>query len=149
MWVKRCGSIPNDFRLNSFRRRVTTSCMGHISRKGLRRTSFFLIGFTFSLSILCMLALSAHDETALRSFSEAVDRWQVNPEFRAVAMDYSIRGSAAMRTSFLWMPAKRVIIALRSIPMIPKRYAVNPTSRQHYEDFSRGPLSAYLHLCSE
>ena len=47
------------------------------------------------------------------------------------------------------VPAKTVIIALRSTPMLPKKYAVNPTSRQHYEDFSRGPLSAYLHLCSE
>jgi hypothetical protein len=123
--------------------------MVHSPRKGMRRARTLSVILFLSCSFLAWIAVSGHDETALRSFAEAVDRWQVNPEFRAVAMDYCVRGSAAMRTKILGMPAKKVIIALRSTPMIPKKYAVNPTSRQHYEDFSRGPLSAYLHLCSE
>ncbi len=69
-----------------------------------------------------------------------IDHWQINPEFRTAAMQYCILGSAATRTRFLFIRTGSVVMALRSIPMLPKRFAVNPTSRSHYDDFGRGPL---------
>lgn len=98
---------------------------------------------------LFAFGLSGADYAALLSFTQAVDRWQHDPEFRTIAIEYSACGSAAMRTRPFFIPAKRLIIAIRSVPGLPKEFAVNPTSRAHYENFSRGPLSAYLHLCRE
>src|SRR5438045_5925841 len=45
--------------------------------------------------------------------------------------------------------AGAIVMAIRSMPGVPKRFAVNPTSRLHYDHFEQGPLCAYLHLCSE
>lgn len=90
-----------------------------------------------------------HDETVFLSFADAGNRWQVNPEFRTAAMEYCIKGSAATRARFMGISAGRVVMFIRSLPGIPQRYAVNPTSQKHYDDFSRGPLSGYLHLCDE
>ena len=115
-------------------------------RSRLRRFAFATaIGF----AALLAFGISGADESAYRSFDEAAGRWQHAPEFRAVAIQYCELGSRAMRTRPLFIPAKREIMALRSLPMLPATLAVNPTSRQHYEDFSRGPLSSYLHLCGE
>jgi hypothetical protein len=93
--------------------------------------------------------LTQGDASALRSFTDAVDRWQSNPEFRALAVEYSVRGSEALRTRPLLVPADRLIIVARSCPLLPERYGLTPTCRLHYEDFSLGPLAAYLHLCDE
>ncbi|HZK79502.1 MAG TPA: hypothetical protein VFC46_00505 [Humisphaera sp.] len=99
--------------------------------------------------VLITFGISGPDEAAFRAFDESVDRWQTNPEFRAVAIDYCIGGSRAMMTRPFLIPAKSTIMTLRSAPGLPKKYAVNATSALHYQNFSRGPLSAYLHLCSE
>src|ERR1035441_8411626 len=123
--------------------------MPNPSRTWPRRLGPSFLYVAILLGLMLTFGVSADDEAAYRSFDKAVDQWQINPEFRAVALEYSDRGSEAMRTRLLHMSAQRVIPALRSIPFLPKEYAVNPTSRKHYEDFSRGPLSAYLHLCSE
>ena len=95
------------------------------------------------------LGISPGDETALRQFSEAVRRWQIDPEFRKAAGEYCSLGSAATRTRFIFIPTGRVVMAARSVPFLPRRFAVNPTSQSHYDDFDRGPLCAYLHLCNE
>jgi hypothetical protein len=95
------------------------------------------------------LSLSNRDLAAIRSFNESVGRWQTNPEFRAIAIDYSIRGSQAMSIHPAMLPAQRIIMAIRSVPGLPKEFAVNPTSELHYRNFTRGPLCAYLHLCAE
>lgn len=104
---------------------------------------FFLLCAWFAFGI------SGADEGAYRAFDDSALRWQINPEFRAVAFDYCRCGSRAMHTRPLFIPAKKFIIAIRSIPGLPNSIAVNPTSRQHYENFSRGPLTAYIHLCGE
>lgn len=118
-----------------------------------RRAVFRLFQVFLASLLLACLTLSvgifACDDAAFRSFALAAHRWQKNPEFRAISFEYAVLGSDAMRTHPLFMPAKSEILALRSIPGLPKSLAVNPTSRLHYERFSRGPLSAYLHLCSE
>jgi hypothetical protein len=103
-------------------------------------------------AVLCVafaFGLSARDAATLRSFADSVDRWQVNPEFRSLAAEYSVRGSEALRTRPILAPADRVIILARSCPLLPERYALTASTRLHYEDFGRGPLCAYLHLCDE
>ena len=113
---------------------------------GLKRA--LVIG-PLSLCAWFAFGLSGGDYAKLRSFTDSVERWQSNPEFRLIAYDYSIRGSAAMRTAPLFIPAAKGIMAVRSIPGLPPQYAVNATSRAHYENFSSGPLSAYLYLSDE
>jgi hypothetical protein len=118
-------------------------------RRGPSRLGRGLFAAALLLTGLFAFGLSGPDYSALLSFRQAVDRWQHDPEFRTTAIEYSVRGSAAMRTRPFFIPARRLILAIRSIPGLPKEFAVNPTSRAHYENFSRGPLSAYLHLCRE
>lgn len=117
-----------------------------MSRRRIGRAIFLLV--LASCAVLGF-GLMPGDEAAFRTFDEAVLRWQRNPEFRSVAMEYCVLGSRAMRTHPLGIATRRAIMGLRSLPLLPKKYAVNPTSRSHYEDFTRGPLSAYLHLSSE
>jgi hypothetical protein len=112
-----------------------------VARAALVTAALLCAGFAFGLS--------GHDAAALRSFSDSVDRWQADPEFRALATEYSVRGSEALRTRPLFVPADRAIIVARSCPLLPERYTLAPSTRVHYEDFSRGPLCAYLHLCDE
>jgi hypothetical protein len=107
------------------------------------------LGIAIAVSALIAFGISGADDAAFRSFDEATACWQANPEFRAVAIDYCVRGSRAMRTRPLMIPSTRLIIALRSLPLLPSKFAVNQTSRLHYRNFTRGPLCAYLHLCSE
>jgi hypothetical protein len=116
------------------------------SRLSLRRV---LAAAVLGFCVLFGFGIGRADYVALWSFVRAVDRWQVNPEFRTVAVEYSVRGSDAMRTRPMMVPARRIIMGLRSVPFLPERYALQPTHGQHYRDFSRGPLSAYLHLCDE
>ena len=41
------------------------------------------------------------------------------------------------------------MIFLRSLPGLPEHLRVNDTSYAHYTNFTRGPLSAYMHLTRE
>jgi hypothetical protein len=101
------------------------------------------------LSIATAFSMSPSDEAAARGFLERAKLWQRNPEFRGVAMDYCVRGSRALRTRPFMVPARSLVLGARSIPGLPKQYAVNDTSFDHYDAFNRGPLSAYLFLCDE
>lgn len=118
-------------------------------RPRLARLGRWAFTSAFVVCLLLDLSLSNRDVASIRSFNEGVGRWQTNPEFRAVAIDYSIRGSQAMSIHPAMLPAARVIMAIRSLPGIPKEFAANPTSELHYRNFTRGPLCGYLHLCSE
>jgi hypothetical protein len=119
---------------------------GRRIRVGLKRA--FVVG-PLALCAWLAFGLSGGDYAKLRSFTDSVERWQSHPEFRHIAYDYAIGGSAAMRTRPLFIPAAKGIMAVRSTPGLPREYAVNPTSHAHYESFSSGPLSAYLYLCDE
>ena len=89
------------------------------------------------------------DAERMRLFAEAVERWQHNPDFRKVQVEYVEMGSAAMRTRVCWLDATKAVMWLRSIPGLPEHLRVNDTSFAHYTNFTRGPLSAYMHLTSE
>jgi hypothetical protein len=93
--------------------------------------------------------LTRADAATLRDFDAAVARWQHDPDFRAVTREYVILGVRAMQVHLCGVPARIVILKFRSLPGLPASLAVNPTSESHYRDFSRGELSAYLHLCDE
>jgi hypothetical protein len=103
----------------------------------------------FVLCLAAAFSLSPSDEAAARGFLERAAIWQHNPEFRGVAIEYCVRGSRALRTRPFGIQARSLVLGARSLPGMPKRYAVNDTSFAHYDAFSRGPLSAYLFLCDE
>jgi hypothetical protein len=89
------------------------------------------------------------DAEKMRVFADAVERWQHNPDFRKVQVEYVEMGSAAMNTRACFVNTTAGIMWLRSCPGLPAHLAVNPTSQAHYDNFTRGPLSAYLHLTDE
>jgi hypothetical protein len=103
--------------------------------------------------VLLLLAIgygTTDDDTArMRVFADVVKNWQTNPEFRKVQDQYVEYGSDAMRTRIACCTTTDVTIFVRSLPGVPKDWAVNPTSLAHYTNFSKGPLSAYLHLSTE
>jgi hypothetical protein len=115
-------------------------------RGSARRAAFFS---AVVLSAWAWLGFSSADEAAVRHFDASARAWQTNPEFRRVAADYCLDGSRALATRFMWVPAGGVVVALRSLPFLPRALAVNPTSALHYRRFSGGPLIAYLHLGTE
>jgi len=113
---------------------------------------FFATALLLSLLALVLAAgLGVADEhvVAMRRFAQSVRRWQVNPDFRPIATQYASLGYEAMRTRVAGIAAADLMMAVRSIPGLPERYAAAPTSRKHYDNFSGGPLSAYLHLMGE
>lgn len=123
-------------------------------RPGRIRRTLRWIGRTTGILLFFLVALigfgtSGGDYARLANFTESVGQWQSNTEFRQVAYQYVTRGSDAMGSTPMGVTAAHWIIAIRSMPFMPKQFAVNETSRAHYENFSKGPLSAYLHLCTE
>lgn len=93
--------------------------------------------------------ISARDLNRLREFVTATDRWSAGGDFREICRDYIHFSHEAMTVKIAGIPAARCVMALRSTPGLPDWLAVNETSQRHYENFSRGELSAYLHLCGE
>ena len=122
--------------------------MGHarpVNNRRIQRVGFFATAFC----AFAAFGISGTDESAMRGFEEAARHWQANPEFRSISTDYCVRGSRALRTRAYFLRARSLVVAIRSAPFLPRRFAINPTSRAHYDNFGKGPLSAYLHLCSE
>jgi hypothetical protein len=93
--------------------------------------------------------IDSDDARRYEEFCNGVERWQVGPDFRQVAYEYVRRSHAAMNATPCGVPTTRLIMGLRSVPGLGPEYAVSPTSQAHYDDFTRGELSAYLHLCGE
>lgn len=89
------------------------------------------------------------DMDRLRTFSNAVNRWQIDPEFRAAGQEYATLGHEGMQARWWGQSTTSVVMWLRSLPFLPPTLDVDPTSQAHYDNFTRGPLSAYLHLCGE
>ena len=119
------------------------------TRSRTRRIARFFFFAAMALAAVVAFSLSGDDYAAMSAFTRGAVRWQETPEFRSIAMEYSINGSAAMRSRPMYVPVRKIIMAIRSAPGMPPEFAVNPTSYAHYLNFSRGPLSAYLHLCGE
>ncbi|QOV89970.1 hypothetical protein [Humisphaera borealis] len=118
-------------------------------RRLLVGTGRLLLLVILLLVLAIGFGLSPGDQTKLSTFVDSVEQWQNNTEFRQVAAQYVTRGSDAMRSRPMGIRSADWIMWIRSLPVMPKEFAVNDTSKAHYENFSKGPLSAYLHLCTE
>jgi hypothetical protein len=93
--------------------------------------------------------LGPADARSVLAFRDAVRGWQVNPDYRAVSAEYVRLGVEAMQARLCGISAGNVVMGFRSIPGLPDHLAVSDTSAAHYDAFSRGEVSAYLHLSSE
>lgn len=107
------------------------------------------LGLVILLILMIGFGTSSSDAEKMRLFADAVQRWQHNPDFRQVQIEYVEMGSDAMRSDIAFIPSKKVIMWLRSLPGLPEHLRVNDTSFSHYQDFTLGPLSAYMHLTGE
>lgn len=119
----------------------------------IKKTGLWTGRLALATLILAALAMGygtpSADATRMRLFADAVQRWQHNPEFRAVQIEYVELGSGAMRTQTAFVSTTGGIMWLRSLPGLPEHLRVNSTSQAHYDNFTRGPLSAYMHLTRE
>jgi hypothetical protein len=104
-----------------------------------------VVAFTAALGF----GMGPGDMRRVRAFGEAVKRWQVNPDYRLVSAEYVTLGVEAMQARVCGLSAGTLVMGFRSIPKLPEHLAVNETSAAHYEAFSRGNVSAYLHLAGE
>jgi hypothetical protein len=112
-------------------------------------------GFRVLLALVILFGLavgfgtSGSDAEKMKVFADSADRWQHNPDFRKVQIEYAEEGSEAMRTKVAFIDTTRDILWLRSLPGLPDEDKINDTSYAHYTDFTHGPLTAYMHLTGE
>jgi len=97
-------------------------------------------------SVVFGYTLSTRDAEVMRRFRDHVIHWESACDFREVCRVYSDLGSAAIRARVGFIPAGDWVLAVRSIPWLPKHLRNNEGSAGHYRDFKAGALSAYLHL---
>src|SRR5688572_22867852 len=119
--------------------------MRHKTRRGAVALLALVVAFTAALGF----GMGPGDTRRVRAFGDAVRGWQVNPDYRAVSAEYVRLGVDAMQARVCGLSAGTLVMGFRSIPKLPAHLAVNDTSAAHYEAFSRGEASAYLHLAGE
>jgi hypothetical protein len=112
-------------------------------------TARILLSLVIFFALMVGFGTSGSDVEKMRLFADAVEKWQHNPDFRQVQVEYVEMGSEAMRSKLGFVNSKTVIMWLRSLPGLPPDWKVNDTSLAHYTDFTLGPLSAYMHLTAE
>src|SRR5687767_15210376 len=66
-------------------------------RRWIRRASDVLLWTLISLTFLLGYGISSADAERLENFVEAVNRWQREPEFRQVGMEYTLLSHEAMQ----------------------------------------------------
>jgi hypothetical protein len=112
-------------------------------------TARILLSLVIFFALIVGFGTSGSDVEKMRLFADAVEKWQHNPDFRQVQVEYVEMGSEAMRSKLGFVNSKTVVMWLRSLPGLPPDWKVNDTSLSHYTDFTLGPLSAYMHLTAE
>ena len=125
--------------------------MGNLTRVGRKRRAAGagLLALVVALTAALGFGMGPTDTGRVRAFRDAVQRWQVNPDYRLVSAEYVTLGVEAMQARVSGLSAGTLVMGFRSIPKLPDHLAVNDTSAAHYEAFSRGEVSAYLHLAGE
>ena len=101
------------------------------------------------LFVVMIFGVTPEDEAVMRTFETAAWRWQNNPEYRSIAVEYCILADNTLRARPFLVRGPTLVMATRSLPFVPHQYAVNDTSEIHYSKFSGGPLVAYLFFCGE
>jgi hypothetical protein len=114
-----------------------------------RRLKQVLLVATVLLLAAMVFGVPPDDEAAIRTFEVAAVRWQSNPDYRPVAVEYCMLADAALRTRPFLVSGPGLVLGARSLPFAPHRFALNASSRTHYRNFSSGPLVAYLFFCDE
>jgi hypothetical protein len=114
-----------------------------------RRAVVITLALVAALAAAVGFGMSSSDARRVRTFADAVRGWQHDPDYRAVSTEYVKLGVEAMQARLCGISAGHVVMGFRSIPGLPDYLAVSDTSAAHYDAFSRGELSAYLHLSSE
>ncbi|MDB5318875.1 MAG: hypothetical protein JWN40_506 [Phycisphaerales bacterium] len=112
-------------------------------------TARILLSLVILFALMMGFGTSGSDVEKMRLFADAVEKWQHNPDFRQVQVEYVEMGSEAMRSKLAFVNSKTMVMWLRSLPGLPKDFKVNDTSLAHYTNFTLGPLSAYMHLTAE
>jgi hypothetical protein len=102
-----------------------------------------------ALSAGFAFGISSNDRAQMRAFAEAVRRWQVGPDFRAVQREYVTLGVAAMQARLVGVSGQTYVMAFRSLPGLPAYISASESSAAHYRAFSESELAAYLHLSGE
>jgi hypothetical protein len=118
-------------------------------RRLARRSAWAVGSAVFAVALVVGFGAGTSDQTRLRAFVDSVGQWQTHTDFRQVTTQYVTRGSDALRSTPMGVRSSTWIMWIRSLPGLPKAFAVNDTSRLHYQQFGKGPLCAYLHLCTE
>jgi hypothetical protein len=116
------------------------------TRRWLGRLGWAAWGVAQALAIAFGYGMSAGDAELMRRFRAHVYAWEDRCDFREVCYTYTELGSAATHAKFVGMSSGDWVMVARSMPGLPEHLRVNEGSREHYNDFIAGPLSAYLHL---
>src|SRR5262249_3611311 len=81
--------------------------------KWLKRAGIVVLIALFALACAFGFGITPGDLDRIVAFKRAVERWQVNPDFRDVTFEYVELGSAAMQTRFCGLDVTTVIMAFR------------------------------------
>src|SRR5947208_17136486 len=103
--------------------------MTHHRRRILKGAAWGLAGLPLAIALVLGYGITGSDARVLRAFDAAVDRWQVQPDFREVGTDYVRQSVAAMQARVAGVSACDVVMSLRSVPGLPEEYAANAGSR--------------------
>ncbi len=114
-----------------------------------RRSAVALLALLVAVTAALGFGMAPTDARRVRAFRDAVHGWQLDPDYRLVSAEYVTLGVEAMQARVCGLSARTLVMGFRSVPKLPAHLAVNDTSAAHYDAFSRGDVSAYLHLASE
>lgn len=94
--------------------------------------------------------LSESEQAAINDYLEAAKSWRgTNMDPRLALRGYTTAASRAARVSPFGAPMVNFMKVVRSIPYITKHPWQPGISEPHYEEFAKGPASAYLKRVSE
>lgn len=114
-----------------------------------RMALYGVLGFAGLLVVLLAISLSPGDYRRLDNFAKASDKWDTETGFRDLCYAYSTGSAEALQARMLFVSTGDWVMFFRRLPNMPPHLRANPGSEEHYEHFTQGPLSAYLHLSEE
>lgn len=101
----------------------------------IRKASFVC---AIAFCAFAAFGISGPDESAMRGIDEATARWQANPEFRAISIEYCVSGSRVLRTRPFFCRARSIVVTIRSIPLLPKPICHQPDFKAALRQLQQG-----------